>query len=78
MYAMLIVMGMINVFAFWIMPWLELLSGILHVMLWIIYMIVLLTRAPKHSADMVFLSDAQLSGWTNPYVSFNLGMVLVT
>lgn len=78
MYAMLIAIGLINVFAFRIIPWLEMVAGILHIFLWIVFLVVLLTLAPKHSADFVFLSESQLSGWTNPYVSFNLGMVLVT
>lgn len=78
MYAMLIAMGFVNMFAFWVIPWLELVAGVLHVLLWVIFVVVLLTLAPKHSKDWVFFSDSQMSGWTNSYVSFNLGMVLVT
>jgi choline transport protein len=78
MYATLIAMGLINMYTFWLIPWVELLAGLLHIALWIIFAAVLLTLTPKHSSNFVFMSTANASGWTDDFVSFNLGMVLIT
>ncbi|KIX04956.1 uncharacterized protein Z518_05828 [Rhinocladiella mackenziei CBS 650.93] len=78
MYALLIVMGLLNMYAFWIIPWVELVAGLLHIILWIVFVSVLVTLAPRHTADFVFLEKSALSGWTNEYVSFNLGMLTIT
>lgn len=71
-------MGLINMYTFWIIPWIELIAGILHIILWIIFVAVLVTLAPKHSAHWVFLEKSNMSGWTDDFISFNLGMILVT
>lgn len=63
---------------FWIIPWLEYLAGILHLAQWVIIAAVLLALAPRHSADFVFLEKANSSGWTDDFVSFNLGIQLVS
>lgn len=65
-------------YAFWLIPWIELLAGLLHIVLWIIVATVLLTLAPRHSADWVFFEKSNLSGWDNDFVSFNLGIILIT
>lgn len=78
MYAYLIVLGLMNMYAFWIIPWVELLAGLLHVILWIVFATVLLTLAPRHTADFVFFEKANLGGWDSDFVAFNLGLVLIT
>ena len=78
MYATLIVMGLTNMYAFWIVPWLGILAGLLHIGLWIIFAAVLLTLAPKHDASFVLTEKSNLSGWSDDFISFNLGMVLIT
>ncbi|KAK5169520.1 uncharacterized protein LTR77_005496 [Saxophila tyrrhenica] len=78
MYAYLIVLGLMNMYVFWIIPWVEFLAGLLHVILWIVFAAVLLTLAPRHSAEFVFLEKASLSGWDSDFVSFNLGIILIT
>lgn len=78
MYAYAIALGLINMYAFWLIPWIQLMAGILHIMLWLTCVIVFLTLAPKHSTDFVFESKAEMSGWTDEFVSFNLGAVLIT
>jgi choline transport protein len=78
MYATLIAMGLINMYTFWLVPWLELVAGLLHVALWLIFAAVLLAMASRSSADWVFTEKANLSGWNDDFISFNLGMVLVT
>lgn len=78
MYATLIVMALINMYTFWIIPWVELIAGLLHIVLWIVFVSVLVTLAPRHSAHWVFLEKSNMSGWTDDFISFNLGTVLVT
>lgn len=65
-------------YAFWLIPWIELIAGLLHVILWIVYAVVLLTLAPRHSTRFVFLEKANASGWTSDFVSFNLGIILLS
>lgn len=78
MYAFLIVLGLLNMYAFWLIPWIELMAGLLHVVLWLVYAVVLLTLSTRHSSSFVWLEKANLSGWDNDFVSFNLGMILIT
>ena len=78
MYAFLITLGAMNMYVFWLIPWIELLAGLLHIVLWLVYAVVLLTLATRHSNDFVWMEKANMSGWDNDFVSFNLGIVLVT
>ncbi|KAK3699702.1 hypothetical protein LTR37_016307 [Vermiconidia calcicola] len=78
MYAYLIVLGLLNMYGFFLIPWIEFLAGLLHVILWIVFAAVLLTLAPRHSSHFVWLEKANLSGWESDFVSFNLGLVLIT
>jgi choline transport protein len=77
-YALLLVQGLMNQYAFWSIPWIESLSGFVHVITWVVFVAVLLKYADKHSAEFVFTSSSALSGWTNSYVSWNLGMLTAT
>ena len=77
-YALLLVQGLMNQYAFWAIPWIEMLSGLLHVIMWLVFVTVLVTLAPRHSTEFVFLDKSMLSGWNNEYVSFNLGMLTAT
>lgn len=61
MYAYLIVLGAINMYLFWITPWIELLAGVLHVVLWVVFTSVLLALAPRHSTEFVFLEGSNMS-----------------
>lgn len=78
MYAYLISMGAISMYLFWIIPWVEFVVGILHVVLWIVIVAVLLALAPQHTTEFVFFEKSNLSGWSNDFVSFNLGIILIT
>lgn len=78
MYAYLIILGLLNMYVFWLIPWIEFLAGVLHIILWIIFASVLLTLAPRHSAEFVFFEKSNLSGWNSDFVSFNLGIILIT
>ncbi|TDZ16811.1 Choline transport protein [Colletotrichum orbiculare MAFF 240422] len=74
--AQLVLCGLINMYAFRTIPWMELLAGVLHVVLWLIFVVVLLTLAPRASADFVFFERTVSSGWTNDFVSWNIGMLV--
>lgn len=77
MWAILISVGLINQYTFWIIPWLELIAGIMHVILFIIYVVVLVTLSPRHDSDFVFFKESILSGWDrSSFVAFNLGMLV--
>ena len=78
MYGYIIFLALLNAYAFRIVPWIELLSGVLHIILWIVFAAVFLGMAPKHDANFVFFEKAMLSGWNSEFVSFNLGIILVT
>lgn len=76
--AMLVVEGLMNMYTFWLIPWIELLAGILHVVLFIVFVVVLVALAPRHSPEFVFLKGASGSGWTNDFVSWNIGLLTPT
>ncbi|ETI24136.1 hypothetical protein G647_03505 [Cladophialophora carrionii CBS 160.54] len=77
MWALLVSSGIINTYTFWLVPWLELASGIMHVLLFVVFMIVLLVLSPKSSTDFVWSSSSVLSGWDrSSFVAFNLGMLV--
>ena len=76
--AMLIVESLMNMYTFWVIPWIELLAGILHGVLFIIFVVVLVTLAPRHSANFVFFGRSTASGWDNSYVGWNLGLLTPT
>jgi predicted tellurium resistance membrane protein TerC len=75
MWALLISVGLMNMYTFWLIPWLELTAGIMHVVLFIIFMVVLVTLAPRHDSHFVFFTDSTQSGWDSKFVAFNLGML---
>lgn len=77
-FALLIVEGLMNMYTFWLIPWIELMAGILHVVLFIIFVVVLVTLAPRHNTDFVFFQKSQASGWNNYFVSWNLGLLTPT
>ena len=78
MWAFSVVMGLLNMYTFWIIPYLELIAGLLHIVLFVVFASILLVLAPRHSAHFVFSEKSNLSGWDGDFVSFNLGMILIT
>lgn len=67
-----------NMYLFWLIPWVEFVAGILHICLFVVFLVVLAVMGNRHSASFVFTarntSEIQ-SGWTNQFVSFHLGML---
>lgn len=70
--AMLAFCALVNIYAFWIVPWFELLSGILNVCLFLVFLVVLWVMSPRNSPD-VFLITNISTGWDSYFVSANLG-----
>ncbi|KAJ0107334.1 hypothetical protein J7T55_015800 [Diaporthe amygdali] len=64
--------AIINMYAFWLVPWFELLTGFLNVCMVTALFIVLWAMAPRNSAD-IFMQTNVSSGWGNYFVSANLG-----
>ncbi|THC91944.1 hypothetical protein EYZ11_008599 [Aspergillus tanneri] len=77
-FAMLIVEGLMNMYTFWLIPWIELLAGVLHVVMFIIFLVVFAALAPRHTADYVFLTTQSESGWTDKFISWNIGLLTPT
>ncbi|KAE8153503.1 amino acid permease [Aspergillus avenaceus] len=75
MFAMLIVESLMNMYAFWLIPWIELLAGVFHVVMFIIFLVTFVALAPRHTARQVFLTTQSASGWNNDYVSWNIGLL---
>ncbi|KAK2732677.1 hypothetical protein FQN55_003956 [Onygenales sp. PD_40] len=77
-FAMLIVQGLMHMYAFWLIPWIELMTGVLHIVLFVVFVAILVAMAPRHSANFVFFSGQSSSGWNNSYISWNLGLLTPT
>ena len=77
-FALLIVGGLMNMYTWFLIPWLETLAGLMHIVLFVIFVVVLVTLAPRHSAEFVFTKSASSSGWTNQFISFNMGLMTPT
>ncbi|KAE8311552.1 amino acid permease [Aspergillus transmontanensis] len=77
-FAILIVEGLMNMYTFQLIPWIELLAGVLHVVLFIIFLVVFVALAPRHTPEYVFLTTQAQSGWNNPFVSWNIGLLTPT
>lgn len=74
--AQILIAGLINTFAFRAVPWMELCGGVLHIALWLVFVVVLLALAPEGSADFVFFERTVSSGWEDGFVSWNLGLLV--
>jgi choline transport protein len=75
MFAMLFVQGLMNMYTFWLIPWIELLAGVGHICLFVVFAVVLVTLGPRHSAYYIFLESSTSSGWSNQFISWNLGVL---
>ncbi|KAF2226896.1 amino acid/polyamine transporter I [Elsinoe ampelina] len=75
MIGLLVTTGLINAYAFRIVPWMETCTGVFHVILFVVFMAIFGALGQRNSADFVFTSDSTSSGW-NPFVGFNVGMLM--
>lgn len=72
---MLVVEALMNMYTFWLIPWLELLAGVLHICLLVVFVVVFVALAPRHSAEYVFFTTTSASGWNNTFASWNIGLL---
>ena len=77
-FAILIVEGLMNMYTFQLIPWIELLAGVLHIILFIIFLVVFVALSPRHTPEYVFLTTQAQSGWNNTFVSWNIGLLTPT
>jgi choline transport protein len=71
----ILVETLMNIYTFRLIPWIELLAGILHLILFIVFVAVFIALAPKHSSNFGFFDRATASGWENGFISWNLGLL---
>ncbi|RDW80956.1 amino acid permease-3 [Coleophoma crateriformis] len=75
--AQLVVAGLINMYAFRTIPWIELFAGVMHVLLFIIFVVVLSVKTPAvSSSNFVFFEKSVFSGWENSFVTWNIGLLV--
>ncbi|KAF5586352.1 GABA permease [Fusarium pseudocircinatum] len=72
--AMCLVHGLMNIYAFKLIPWVELVAGVLHVCLFVIFVVVLVVMGPRNPSSF-WLQRNISSGWNNEYIAWNLGML---
>lgn len=57
----------------------EMIGGIMHICLFIVFLVVLIVFGPKSSPEFVFKTlTSDVSGWNNPGVSWGLGLLSMT
>ncbi|KAF3011479.1 hypothetical protein E8E14_006118 [Neopestalotiopsis sp. 37M] len=64
--------ALVNMYAFRLVPWFELLNGIMNGCLFVVFIVMLWVMAPRNSPD-VFLITNISTGWDNYFVSANIG-----
>lgn len=72
--AMCVIQGALNTFAFRLIPWIELVAGVLHVCLFIVFAVVLGVMGTRHSGSF-WLQRNIASGWDDTYIAWNVGML---
>lgn len=71
---MLIIEALMNMYTFWLIPWIEMLAGILHICLLIVFLVVFTALAPRHTPEFVFLHTQSTSGWAE-FPAWNIGLL---
>lgn len=75
-WAVLAVPVLVNIFARRLLPSIEVIGGITHIVFFIAWIAVLVTLAPRSSAEFVFESSVfGLSGWSNEGVQWCVGLL---
>lgn len=73
-FGMLIVEALMNMYTFWLIPWIEMLAGILHICLLVVFLVVFVALAPRHTPEFVFLNTQSNSGWGR-FPAWNIGLL---
>lgn len=66
--------GFLNTHAFQIIPWIEVIAGILYGAEFVIFIVVLAVMGVRNPASFL-VSTNYSSGWTNTFVASNVGML---
>lgn len=75
-WAILAIPLLCNIFARRVLAPLEVIGGIVHISLFVVFVVVLVTLSPRSSADFVFrTSFTDLSGYSSPGVSWCIGLL---
>lgn len=72
--ANIIACAVVNLWLFWLVPWFEVLVGIVNVVFFVIFIVTLRVMSPRNSVDFL-LERGVFSGWDNYFVSWNVGML---
>ncbi|KAK3613596.1 hypothetical protein LTR56_027788 [Elasticomyces elasticus] len=78
MWAFLLALGLLNTYGFALVPWIESVSAVVHIALWLAVIVLLACFAPRHTPDFIFLGDTTSSGWTGGFVPFCIGASFTT
>lgn len=73
--AMCTFQGLMNMYTFKLIPWIETVAGILHICLFVVFVVVLSVMGARNSANFVFFNRNISSGWSDTFVAWNLGML---
>ncbi|KAH6867348.1 amino acid permease [Thelonectria olida] len=73
-WAVLVCAGVINIWGMKVMPRLNLLSGIIHIVAFVAILITLGVMAPKNTSSFVFTEFVNSSGWKSDGISWLVGM----
>lgn len=63
---------LVNMYAFRLVPWFELLSGILNIALFLVTIVVLFAMSPRNTGS-IFLETNISSGWESYFPAVNIG-----
>lgn len=72
--AQVVFITILNLWFFWVIPWFELLTGVLNVTLFFVTIITLWVMAPRNSASFL-MEKSVYSGWDNYFSSWNIGVL---
>lgn len=64
----------VNIWCWRLVPWFELLAGILNVVLFFIFIVALWVMAPRNDASFLMQKNVS-SGWENYSVAWNIGIL---
>ncbi|RLL97436.1 hypothetical protein CFD26_106440 [Aspergillus turcosus] len=78
MWAVMLFSFTINVFAVRILPFLQVLGGLMHVVFFIVLVVPLVLLSPRSTPDFVFTQLLNQGGWSSDGISWCLGMLTVT
>ncbi|KAK3068899.1 hypothetical protein LTR53_013177 [Teratosphaeriaceae sp. CCFEE 6253] len=77
MWAVVAVLCAVNVWGIRLLPVVELISGVCHVLLFVVLLVVLVVLAPHSTAKFVFTGSANGGGWASDGVSWCIGLLTV-